>query len=273
MKRNFIIVFATIGLALLSGFRADGQITIQPPYNTSYSLTDLGAVPDLPSNYGGLTFRAGDPDTILIGGGANVLSGKLYSFKVFRDANRHIAGFRSAATVFADAAYNDGGVAYGPEGVLFLARWPINELGQTRPGSTTTDKIVGLTSLGVSASPGGLNFVPPGFTNEGQLKLLGYGDGKFYTAHLAPDGFGTFNVTDVDLETQIVGGPEGFIYPPPGSPIFRDFDAMLVSEYQSGVISTYRLTTNSAPRPETRSVFISGLFGANHTPLGKPGAP
>ena len=230
MKRSFTKVFATIGLALLSAFRADGQIKIEPPYSANYSFVDLGSVPDLPPSNGGLTFKAGDPDTILIGGNANQAPGKLYSIKVSRDTNRHIAGFNGAATVFADAAYNDGGVAYGPDGVLFLSRYPLNELGQTKLGSTNTDKIIALGSLGVASSPGGLNFVPSGFPNAGELKLLGYNDGSFYTAHVEPDGLGTFNVTGVVFETQIGGGPEGFIYPPPGSPFFRDFDAMLVSE-------------------------------------------
>ena len=47
--------------------------------------------------------------------------------------------------------YNDGGVTYGPGGVLFLARWPLNELGQTKPGSAITDKIIPLTPLGIES--------------------------------------------------------------------------------------------------------------------------
>ena len=37
-----------------------------------------------------------------------------------RDASGHIVGFSGTATRFADAANNDGGVTYGPGGVLFL---------------------------------------------------------------------------------------------------------------------------------------------------------
>jgi hypothetical protein len=33
-------------------------------------MSNLGAVPGLPSEYGGLTFKLGDPNTILIGGNA-----------------------------------------------------------------------------------------------------------------------------------------------------------------------------------------------------------
>ena len=57
-----------------------------------------------------------------------------------RDGAGHIAGFSGPATRVADAAYNDGGFTYGPGGVLFLARWPQNELGQIRPGSAVTDR-------------------------------------------------------------------------------------------------------------------------------------
>jgi hypothetical protein len=33
----------------------------------------------------------------------------------------HVVAFNGAVTRFADAAYNDGGVTYGPNRVLFLA--------------------------------------------------------------------------------------------------------------------------------------------------------
>lgn len=257
------LYLAAVSVSVLVGvLPAPAQITIDPAYAGQYSFVDLGEVPNLPSPYGGLTFKAGDPDTILIGGGANSAEGLLYSIRVRRDATRHIVGFSGTATYYCDAANNDGGVAYGPNQVLFLARWPNNELGQTKPGSTNTDKIISLGSLGVAPSPGGLNFVPPGFPNENQLRICGYDDGAFYSAKLAPDGLGTFSLTSVTLETQIPGGPEGFIYVPPGSPLFQDFNAMLVSEYVAGVIAAYELSTNSAPRPETRTVFISGLTGA-----------
>jgi hypothetical protein len=179
-----------------------------------------------------------------------------------RDAGNHITGFTGTATVFADAAFNDGGVTYGPGNVLFLARWPQNELGQTRPGSTLTDKIINLTSFDVASSIAGLNFVPTGFPGAGQLKIVSWSGGEWYTVELAPDGAGTFDVTSITFETQISGGPEGFIYVPPGSPQFSDFNSMLVSEFSAGVVSTYQLDENGDPIPATRKPFMTGLSGA-----------
>jgi len=166
------LLLALIGLLLWPG--PAPAITIDPFYAGTYTFTDLGSVPGLPPFYGGLTLKDGDPNTLLIGGNANAAPGALYSIGVVRDAGNHIIGFSGSASFFADAAFNDGGVVYGPGGVLFLARWPVNELGQTKPGSAITDRIIDLDPLGVVPSPGGLAFVPVGFPGAGQLKLVSW---------------------------------------------------------------------------------------------------
>jgi len=245
----------------LAGLSSKAQ-TLQPPFTNDYSIVDLGAVPGLPTPYGGLTFKAGDPNTILIGGSANDAAGKLYSIGVRRDVSNVITGFNGTATFFAQAANNDGGVAYGPGGVLFLARWPINELGQTKPGSTNTDKIVDLNTIGVVPSPGGLNFVPAGFPGAGQLKMVSYAGGQWYTVPLSPDGTGTFNLGTAIFKTNVVGSPEGIVYVPPGSPQFASFDSVLVCEYGAGKVATYELDGDGDPIPGTRRDFITGLSGA-----------
>jgi len=72
-----------------------------------------------------LTVNQDDPYALLIGGAANSQNGALYEVEITRDEDCHITGWAgSPIEVFAEAAYNDGGVTYGPEGVLFLARWP-----------------------------------------------------------------------------------------------------------------------------------------------------
>ncbi|MBI4635012.1 MAG: DUF11 domain-containing protein [Candidatus Rokubacteria bacterium] len=248
--------------SLLASLPAVAQ-TIQPPFDATYTFVDLGAVPGVPTNYGGLTFLAGDPNTLLIGGAANSAAGALYAIGVVRDTNGHITGFSGSATLFAQAAYNDGGVAYGPDGVLFLARYPVNELGQVKPGSTVTDKVISLGPFGVTgSSPGGLNFVPPGFPGEGQLKLVSWSGGNWYTVSLAPDGTGTFDVTGATLETTITGGPEGIVYVPPGSALFAAYDSVLVSEFSVGQVATYQLDANGDPELATRASFMTGLTGA-----------
>ena len=110
--------------------------TVAEPFDDAYSVRDIGSPPGVPASLGGLTLKAGTTDRLLIGGAANGASGALYEIGVTRDAQGHITGFvEQEATRYADAAYNDGGVTYGPGGVLFLARWPTNELGQTKPGA------------------------------------------------------------------------------------------------------------------------------------------
>jgi hypothetical protein len=250
---------------------------IQPPYDTVYTLTDLGTIANLPTPYGGLDFLSGNPNVIVIGGSANNASGLLFTVPLTRDAQNHIIGFNGGATLFSDGAYNDGGVVFGPGGVLFYTRYPTNEVGEIKPGSTVTDKIVDLSTLGIfgpmtgvlkrpqapggAGSVGALNFVPSGFPGAGQLKIVSYTSGNWYTAAFAADGSGTYNITSAVLNTTIVGGPEGFIYVPPGSPVFPTH-SMLVSEYGNDVVTTYQFDGSANPIPGSRAVFVSGLTGA-----------
>jgi hypothetical protein len=235
--------------------------TIDPFYAGSYAAIDLGSVPGLPSNYGGMTLKAGDPSTLLIGGYANTASGALYFIGVTRDAGMHINGFTGNSTFFADAAYNDGGVVYGPGGVLFLARWPENQIGQTKLGSSTTDKIVNMAPLGVADSMAALGFVPEGFPGAGQMKSVSWSGGEWYTLTYSPDGSGTFDIISAVQNTILAGGPEAFAYVPLGSPIFTA-PSMLQCEYSAGKVATYELDANGNPIVDTRRNFITNLTGA-----------
>jgi hypothetical protein len=250
----------TTTLLLMSEAPVSAQ-TIQPPYDTVYTLTDLGQVTGLPTPYGGLDFLTGNPNVIVIGGSANNASGALYTIGVVRNAQSQITGFTGSATSFSEGEFNDGGVVFGPGGVLFYTRFPNNEIGEIKPGSTTNDKIVDLTALGVSPSVGALNFVPGGFPGAGQLKIVSYDTAEWYTASYAPDGSGTYNITSPVLNTTIQGGPEGFIYVPVGSPLFPS-NSMLVSEYGNDVVSIYQFDGSGNPNPASRTLFVNGLTGA-----------
>mgnify|MGYP000875023483 CR=1 FL=1 len=237
----------------------------------SYAATSIGSVPGLPVNYGGLTVKAGDTSTLLIGGAANGASGLIYEIGVTRDGSNHITGFTGvAAAVGTVGAYNDGGVTYGPGGVLFTSRWPVNELGQTEPGSTGEDKIIDLAALGVAGSHSAVNFVPAGFGGAGHMKLVSWGGGQWYDALYSPDGSGTYDITSVtqiDLDpvaagTQnLVGGPEGFVFIAAGNAGFA-VNSLLVSDYSSGRVSAYDLDVNGDPLVTTRRDFLTGLSGA-----------
>ena len=254
MRRALGLACVLVGILPAAAY---GQV-IESPFNVSYTVRDLGSPPGVPVRYGGLTFLAGDSNTLLIGGEANTSTGALYAVPVRRAADGQITGF-GTATRFADAVNNDGGVAYGPGNVLFLAQWPNNALGQTRPGSTTTDKVIDLNQFGVASSLAALNFVPAGFPGAGSLKLSTYSGGEWYDATVVPDGTGTFDLTGVtQVPASSIPGSDGFTYVPAGSTLF-DSPSILVTEYQDGSVGAYELDGDGNPVVGSRRTFMSRL--------------
>ncbi len=269
------LAFALVtGMCLGSGIAVQAQV-LGVDFAADYTFTDLGSVAGLPSFYGGLTFA--DSDTLLIGGNANDAPGRIYSVDVLRDATTNrITGFSGSASLYRGPAsligeYNDGGVVFGPGGVLFTSRWPVNELGQTKPGSLDEDKIIDMTALGVADSHAALNFVPAGFGGAGKVKLVSWAGGEWYSATLTPDGTGTFDLTglvqvDVDAATPLTmdilpGGPEGFTYVSALNPGFGA-DSMLLSEYSANSVAAYAVDANGDPILSSRRTFLEGLEGA-----------
>jgi hypothetical protein len=267
LKRLVLAVAAAVTVA---GSLPAAALTVDPFYAGSYTATSLGSVSGLPTSYGGLTFL--DNNTIIIGGSANTANGLIYQIGVVRDASNHITSFTGSATPFRGGTigeYNDGGVVFGPGGVLFTSRWPVNGLGQTKPGSTNEDKIIDLSGI-TASSNSAINFVPAGFGGAGSVKLVSWSGGQWYDAALSPDGSGTFDLTgvtqiDVDPITggvqNVPGGPEGFVYIAAGNPLFSA-NAMLIAEYSAGMIGAYDLDADGNPLANTRRNFITGLTGA-----------
>jgi hypothetical protein len=253
-------VLCALALALMPAASASAQEFVAP-FGGAYSMQDIGTPPGIPDRLGGLTLKAGTTDRLLIGGAANDATGALYEIGLVRDPAGHIVGFSGPATRYADAAYNDGGVTYGPGDVLFLARWPQNELGQIAPSGAT--KVIPLTPFGVASSLASLQFVPQGQPGAGSLKLASYRGGQWYDADVVADGSGTYdlaNVTAVPGST-LGGGPEGFVYVPSGSPQFGG-PSLLVSEYGVDEIAAYQVNGNGDPIVSSRRGFITGLDGA-----------
>jgi hypothetical protein len=242
---------------------ADLGVVVDPFYAGRYTCFDLGPVPGLPpQKYGGLTLTTERcSSTLLIGGDANLATGKLYAIQVTRDAGGHINGFSGSATVFADAPYNDGGIAFAPNGALLFSRWPNNELQITRAGSQLADKVIDLQPLGVAYASASLNFVPAAVAPGGALKLVSWSGGQWYTVNLQPDGQGTFDVPSVRQALTLPGGPEGFVYVAAGSPQFP-VHSLLVSEWSANQIATYEVDAQGDPKLGTRRPFITGLQGA-----------
>jgi hypothetical protein len=260
-KKYFGLLALGVVMAFIPILASAATFNIAAPYDTVYTAIDLGAVPDLPTPYGGMTLKAGDNNTLLIGGGANGSSGAFYDIGLTRDANNHITGFAGTATLFSEGAYNDGGLQYGPGGVLFYTRYNTNQIGEIKPGSSATDKVVDLSPLGVSSSVGALALVPTGFPGAGQFKLVSYNSGDWYTATLSPDGSGTYDIISPTLNTTIEGSPEAMAYVPLGSALFPA-PSLLQCEYGAGKVATYELDANGNPIPASRQDFITDLGGA-----------
>ncbi len=242
---------------------AELGVTVSPFYAERYTCFDLGPVPGLPpTKYGGLMLTSEKcSTTLLIGGDANLPTGKLYTIQVTRDASGHINAFSGTAAVHADAPFNDGGLTYAPDGSILLARWPSNELQVTKAGSTRADKVVDLTALGVVSSSAALGFVPADIAPGGALKLVSWGGGEWYTLALQSNAQGTYDVPSATHRLTLPGGPEGFVYVSAGSPLFTAH-SLLVSEWTSNEIATYEVDGQGDPRPDSRRSFIVGLEGA-----------
>ena len=241
---------------------------IAPNYASDYSYVDLGSVPGVPGSYGGVTLKAGDLNTLLIGGAANTAGAMIYSIGVVRGAGGHITGFTGTAVPYATAAGGgsggiDGGLAYGPNDVLFYATYPDHRIDEIKPGSGSPDKEIDLNSTSIGASLGALNFVPPGFAGAGHVKIVSYGASTWNDAQVTPDGSGTFDITNIGaaIALEAAPGPEGLIYVPMGNPDFPN-DSVLVTSYGSGNIVAYQIDANGDPIPATAQNFVTGLAGA-----------
>ena len=245
--------------SLLDNCTPAAGVVIQPPYSSNYVACASGVLSGIPAGIGAITFKVDDPDTLLVATYMETRPGGIYSVPIQRDADNHIIDVVNPGTSFASAPYVSTGMAYGPENLLFYSRSPVNELGEIKPGSVWTDRVIDLTALGVTPSVSGLNFVPDGFPNAGELKLVTNRTGEWYAATLSPEGDGTYSIATITKKTQISSYPEGFVYVPPASHPFPDYSAMLVGEYYKGAISAYVLDAESNPVPDAQSTFLTGL--------------
>ena len=149
VPRRFAMILSS---CLAIAARDAHAVNIAAAYAASYSVVDLGTPAGVATRFGGLTLLPNDPNTLLIAGGANATGGKLFTIGVVRDLSHHITGFVGTAVQYATADNNDGGVAFGPGGVLFVTAFNTNKLLQYKPGSTAPDKTTDLTALGIASS-------------------------------------------------------------------------------------------------------------------------
>lgn len=238
--------------------------TLGPDFG-SYTVVDLGPITGVPEPYGGLTLKAGEPNVLLIGGAANEAEGAIYSVPLTRNAGGQITGFAGPATLFASAPYIDGGLAYFPgTQVLVYTAYDVHQIGQILPGSAAPDRVDDAGALGIVSSVGSLAFTPAFAPGAGQLRVLSYDGGGFYTVPYALDAVaadGTYQLGTAVLGAQLSGGPEGILYVPPGSPGFTGNNA-LVAKYDDGVVDAYEVDAGGVPVVATARSFFEDLDGA-----------
>jgi hypothetical protein len=238
--------------------------TIQPPYSNSYTFINLGVLE--PSIYaGGLAYL--DEGSLLFDRGAEFGQYGIYAIPVTRDGNGHVTAF-GTPTPYASMQYSDGGLAFGPGGILFATGWPTNTLYEYKPGSTSADLTLDLTPLGVASSVGTLQFVPRGYPDANGFKIISLAGGQWYDATLTPNSSGTYDVSNVVATVSTAYGTEGVFYVPPGSPQFN-VPTVLVSNAEYFYIYAYALDSdgNASGSP---SAFMTGLtypYGGTFDPI------
>lgn len=258
LQRSLFAGAAAAMLAFAGSAQAAACIsTFGAPFAGAYTCNNIGTPNGVPGPLGGVTFL--NNDTLLIGGSANNAGGYVAQISLTRDAGNHIIGFGAPSSVFSTAPNIDGGLQFGPGGVLFATGFSNNTLIQIGPGSVTPDRID--TLAGSLSSVGALAFVPAGFAGAGALKLVSYSNGNWANGTLTPDGFGTYDVSVGPVITTLGGGPEGISYVKGANAGFG-VDSILLSEYASGSVAAYDIDANGDPIVGSRRTFLSGLSGA-----------
>ena len=78
------------------------------------------------------------------------------------------------------------------------------------------------------------------------MKIVSFTGGGWYHADFVPDGSNTFDITAASLRANIVGGPDGIAFVPPGSPVFPS-NSVLIALYGLGKVVTAPLDANGDP--------------------------
>jgi hypothetical protein len=274
------IASQSVPAAQAAGGLCDGVpgAVLAAPFDADYSCRSLGAPLGVPDRFGGIAISSSDPNTLIIGGAANSAVGRLYKVRLTRDGSGHINGFGGVAELYGSDSPpaagagspsattavgfdNDGGVAFGPGGLLFNTLFPANSLAQTRPGSDVPAKVTDLTPLGIASSVGAIFFVPAGYPGAGSMKIASYSASRWYSVEFEEDGKGAYNLTSATQNLQFTGGPEGITYVPQGSKSFPR-DSILMALYGQGTVVTAPLDADGNPRLDAAQDVITGLQGA-----------
>jgi len=152
--------------------------------------------------------------------------------------------------------------------LLFYSEWPVNNLSQLLPGANKPARTTNLTPLGVANSIGGIGFVPPGFVDDGGLRLLSWPNGEWYHLERDPDGE-LFTVSAPKKTATLPNGPGGFAYVPKDSPGL-DVEHVIVSEWSTNTVGVYKMDPQGDPVVPSRKAFYTAFprpWGAYFEPL------
>ena len=227
---------------------------VLPPFNSTYQFANLGSVPGLGS-YGGTAFLPTNPNVLLV---TPYPTTSIVAIPLTRNTQGFITGFGST-TVVAAVGGTDGGLAVGPNNVLFATWYGPNRLSQLRAGSITTDRVDDLGPLGVGGSVGTCAFVPAGLPGAGRFKVCSWSASTFYDLPLTPDGNGTFTPGQASAGIVVPGGPEGMVYLPNSAPLIGG--KLLLAEWSPGILAVYDIDNNGDPIVSTRAALASGAPG------------
>lgn len=253
----------TLALAVLLAAPLAAQ-TLAAPFNTAYTLTSLGTVAGVPTFYAAIAFKITDPNVLLMAGGAGSATGAIYEVPLIRGAGGHITGFGAPVQVVTTPNI-DGGMCYAPNLCLLYTTWPSNTLGQVLFGTTTVARTLALTTYGIGSSTGACNFVPAGYPGAGGFKIASYSTSTFYDVNLVPHASndGTWDIAPGLTPVTITGNPEGFVYPPAGSPLIPDYTKMLICQWGTGIVGLWTIDATGNPVQASQVTFISGITGAD----------
>lgn len=252
-----------LALLVMAGMAGFSQTLTEEFITAGYVLTDLGGINLLPPQYGGLTIRTDQPNTLYICGNANDSPGALYTVALVRDpVTHHITGFSSDAVLYCAAPDNDGGLFFASNGTLLFTRYSMNEFGQINTENTYIS--TPLTQYGIASSVGSLVLVPFGYPGAGNLIFASYNAHILYHVPFTIDGAGFYQLSNQVAQVSVSGlasGPEGIAYIPPGSAGFPNL-SMVISSYGNGTVVVYEVGAEGLPDVATGRQMVTGLTGA-----------
>ncbi len=255
---------------------AGADVQLAAPFDAVYKVYDLGPVPGVPNNLGGIVVRPTSPTKLLVAGASETSAGAIYEIGVTRDTCGHIVGYSGTAMSVAETPYVDANLVYASSDLLLYTEWPQFTISQLQGTATTADRRTDLRPHGMpdtdDSGPGGLGIVPAGLPTAGELRLVTWPGGRWYHVTTAPDG-NLLNISAIAETATLPNEPGGFAYVPAGSPGFTT-QSLIVAEWRSDPsldrVAVYDVDANGDPLPATRREFFSKFprpWGAYFEPV------